>query len=135
MGSEDAIKEYFDDFVEAFATYSGTRVAGKFSVPYLVRGESGQTKILQSLAEVSHHFQSYLDEYEAMGCRSCRYANLEVKWLGTESVLASVDWMLLDQSEAPVSGWAESYLLSLVGNQVLAYASIDHASSVGGACE
>ncbi len=128
MGNEKAVKEYFDDFVEAFATYSGARVASKFSVPYLVRGESGQTNVLQSSADVSQHFQEYLDDYKSQGCRSCRYANLDVKWIGADSVLASVDWTLLDQSQAPVAGWSESYLLSVVGNQVLAYASVDHVS-------
>ena len=129
MGIKDVVKAYFDDFIEAFATYSGARVASKFSVPYLVTGYSGRTTILQSTQEVTQHFQAYLDEYQARGCRSCRYANLELKCIGTESILASVDWTLLDQAGAPVSGWSESYLLSLVGSQVLAYASIDHATS------
>ncbi|MFE8073475.1 hypothetical protein QQM79_20655 [Marinobacteraceae bacterium S3BR75-40.1] len=129
MDKEKKIKEYFDDFVDAFATYDGDRVAGKFTVPYMVKGELGESKIFHSLPEVSQHFQKYLDEYKAKGCRKCQYSNLDVKWLGSESAIASVDWSLLDQADNPVISWSESYLLSVLGDKAQAYATVDHVGS------
>ena len=129
MEKDRIISEYFDDFVDAFATYSGERVAAKFTVPYMVRGEWGNSKLFETFSDVSRYFQSYLDEYRATGCSRCRYSNLDVKWLGSESALASVDWSLLDQADVPVISWSESYLLAVLGDQALAYASIDHVGS------
>lgn len=120
------IKEYFDDFVDAFATYDGERVASKFAIPYMVKGESRESKIFHSMPEVSKHFQGHLDEYKAKGCTKCQYSNLDVKWLGSEAAIASVDWSLLDESDDLVLSWSESYLLSAIGTQALTYATIDH---------
>lgn len=126
MCKNTIIREYFDDFVDAFATNDGDRVARKFTVPYVVRGASGESRIFRSLPEVSQYFQSYLDDYQAKGCCKCQYSNLDVKWLGSESAIASVDWSLLDQSDDPVLSWSESYLLSVLGEQALTYATVDH---------
>ena len=120
------IKEYFDHFVDAFTTYDGDRVAAKFTVPYMVKGEAGESKIFHSMSEVSQHFQAYLDEYKAKGCTKCQYSKLDVKWLGSESAIASVDWSLLDQGDDLVLAWSESYVLSVIGNQALTYATVDH---------
>lgn len=126
MEKDCIIKEYFDDFLDAFATYDGDRVAAKFTVPYMVKGEAGETKVFQSMPDVSQHFQAYLDEYKAKGCTKCQYSNLDVMWLGSESAIASVNWSLLDHIDALVLSWSESYLLSATGNQALAYATVDH---------
>ena len=129
MKKEQLVKEYFDDFVDAFATFDGERIATKFTIPYLVRETACTSRIFDSIAHVSRHFQSYLDEYKEKGCTECRYSNLDIKCLGSESVLASVDWTLLNHSGSTVMAWTESYLLSLNGKQATAFASIDHAAS------
>jgi len=128
MKKENIIISYFEDFVDAFATYSGDRVAKKFDTPYLVRQASGESKIFDTISQVSSHFQKHLDEYKTNGCSECRYLNLKVVWLGAESALASVDWELLNSSGEKVLFWSESYLLSIHEDYALAYASIDHAT-------
>lgn len=40
MANDRIIVAYFDDFVDAFRTFSGDRIAAKFAVPYLVKGEA-----------------------------------------------------------------------------------------------
>lgn len=133
MSNHSVIARYFDDFQEAFASFEGQRVGRKFALPYLVVTASGNNRLLASAAEVNSYFQGYLDEYRAQGCRSCRYSNLQVTWLGSESALASVYWSLLDDAGKQVLSWSESYLLSLVGPEARAVVSVDHVVPGGGA--
>lgn len=126
MSRYDLIKDYFDDFVAAFATFNGACVASRFTVPYLARGAAGKSLIHDSLKQVSDYFQSYLDDYKSRGCTHCRYENLEISWLGAESAIASVRWVLMNASDATVASWSESYLLWISGDAALAYASVDH---------
>ncbi len=135
MANDRIIVAYFDDFVDAFRTFSGDRIAAKFAVPYLVKGEAGKSQVFDSQAQVSRYFQGYLDEYRSLGCSQCHYGNLAVTWLGSECALASVEWRLLDSSGGAVIAWSESYLLSVIDQQVLAFASIDHVGVQVSDCE
>ena len=129
MDKVQIVKDYFDDFVDAFATFDGSGIATKFTIPYMVREVSGTSKLFHSYSQISEHFQNYLDEYNEKGCTQCQYSNLDIKWLGSESALASVDWTLQNHSGSEVMSWTESYLLSLKGKQATAFASIDHADN------
>jgi hypothetical protein len=121
------VKDYFDDFIAAFSTFNGERVATKFIVPYLAQGASGERTLFTTVSELGEYFQQYLDEYQRKGIVQCRYANLEVKWLGTESAVASVTWSLLDAAGSLIMSWSESYVLAITKEQALAFASVDHS--------
>jgi len=121
------VEAYFDDFNEAFASFSGERVAGKFLIPFMAKGPGTACSVFDSPDDLADYFQAHLDEYEQKGCRQCRHTQLEVKWLGTECALASVHWELLDHGGACLLAWSESYLLSLQDGQALAFATVDHA--------
>lgn len=123
------VQEYFDDFVEAFLTFDGQRVAEKFAVPFMAKGQAGQGTVFSSLSDIGDYFQTWLDEYKSKGCVRCCYDNLEVKWLGSQCPVASVDWMLLDSEGSAVISWSESYLLTISGDKALAFATIDHGDA------
>ncbi|MAM87870.1 MAG: hypothetical protein CME36_11250 [unclassified Hahellaceae] len=120
------IREYFDDFQEAFASFDGSRVAAKFSLPFMAKSLDGSCTIFDTRDRLSAYFQAFLDEYGSKGCHECRYSELDLNWLGLESALATVSWSLLGDSGEPVMAWTESYLLSIVEDLVLAFATIDH---------
>lgn len=124
------ITAYFEDFIEAFASGDGSRVARKFSTPYLVREASGRSRVLATMAKVSAHFQYYLDDYRDRGCSRCSYQDLEITELGRNSALASVVWFLWDDAGVCLSSWAESYLLSLEASELVAFASVDHVTEL-----
>lgn len=128
-GQELAIKEFFDDFVAAFSSFDGERVATKFSLPYMAKGPGSSCDVFDSRSALAEYFQSYLDEYHSQGCRECRYSNLSVNWLGSESVVASVTWNLVDASGASVTSWSESYMLTFVNGSALAFATVDHVGN------
>lgn len=125
-GQESAVKEFFEDFVVAFSSFDGNRVATKFSLPYLAKGPGDACNVFDSRSQLAEYFQSYLDEYHQRGCSECRYSNLSVTWLGAECAVASATWDLVDRSGVSVTSWSESYMLSFVGGKALAFATVDH---------
>lgn len=123
---EAAIRDFFEDFVAAFSSFDGDRVASKFSLPYLAKGPGDARSVFDSRSRLAEYFQSYLDDYHSQGCRECRYSNLAVNWLGSECAVASATWDLVNTSGASVTSWSESYMLSFAGGKALAFATVDH---------
>ena len=124
---EIAIRDFIDDFVVAFSTFDGHRVAHKFAIPYLAKGPGESSTVFDSRTPLATYFQSYLDDYRAKGVRECRYSHLVVNWLGSECAVASVTWNLADASAVSVTSWTESYMLSFIDGKALAFATVDHA--------
>jgi len=125
-GQKTAIKEFFEDFVTAFSSFDGGLVATKFSLPYMAKGPGDSCNVFSLRSQLAEYFQSYLDEYHSQGCRECRYSNLSVNWLGSESVVATVTWNLVDASSVSVTSWSESYMLAFANGSALAFATVDH---------
>ena len=125
-GQESAVKKFFEDFVTAFSSFDGDRVATRFSLPYLAKGPGDVCHVFESRPRLAEYFESYLDEYHSQGCRECRYSNLSVNWLGSECAVASVTWDLADASGVSVTSWSESYMLAFANGRALAFATVDH---------
>lgn len=124
--SQPQITHFFDDFVAAFTSFDGQRIAERYLAPYLAQHAEGG-EVFASRAETSAYFQKVLDDYHARGCRSCRYTDLKVVPMGSRCALASVSWELLDGERQSLGGWRESYNLALVGERLLIFASTDHS--------
>ncbi len=118
---------FFDDFTVAFATFDGSRVASKFTFPYLARDRDGNSTVFHDQAALANYFQRYLDTYRDTGCVQCQYSELHIQELGKEAAMASVCWTLRDVAKATVLQWHESYVLNTALSVPLAFASIDHA--------
>ena len=118
--------EFFDDFVEAFRSFDGTRIAGRYVVPYVALHGRGQIDSFATLADVARYFQSVVDDYFAEGCRSCRYKDLEIAPIGSQSAIGTVTWELLRENEDVLKIWRESYNLSRTADGLRIYASTDH---------
>ncbi|WP_328185130.1 hypothetical protein [Marinobacter sp. OP 3.4] len=122
---DPTIRAFFDDFVAAFSSFGGDRVANKFSLPYMAKGPGDVCRVFDSRSDLAAYFQSYLDDYHSQGCRECRYSNLFINWLGSECAVASVNWDLLDAAGISVTSWSESYMLSFGDGKALAFATVD----------
>lgn len=119
---------YFDHFVEAFATFEGKNVARLFAFPYLSVGQNGNPRVFSQFEETATYFQEYLNSYKSSGCESCCYHALEVIPVGARGALATVTWSLRDAVGSEINTWRESYCVQRNDGQMLAYASIDHAT-------
>lgn len=120
--------QFFDDFVVAFSTFEGGIVAGLFVHPYLAVDQHGDQSVFERPEDTATYFQKHLDRYKSDGCESCSYQSLEVFPIGRLAALASVKWSLTNADGKEISSWRESYCVSRKNGEMLAYASIDHAT-------
>ena len=113
---------FFDDFVEAFTSFNGARVAARYLVPGVALRGDGSIHCLQSRAEIDQFFQAALESYYRDGCRGIRFRDLEAVPMGSRSVLGTVTWELLRDDGSVLRHWSQSYNLVRVGTgwQILA---------------
>ena len=76
-----------------------------------------------SQADVETYYQAALDRYRALGCRSCRYANLETCILNDTSAIATASWDLLREDGTVVGHWRQAYFMSRFGSEWRVYGS------------
>ena len=126
--SVEAAKAFFDEFVEAFASFDGAVIAQRYQAPYLARHADGTTDVFDFIDDIAGYFQRIVDGYRERGCSSCRYRAIEVEAIGTDTILGTVTWELLRGDGSVLATWREAYALSLAENRLKAFASIDHAS-------
>jgi hypothetical protein len=118
----DEITAFFDDFVAAFHTFDGARVATRYGVPGIALRGDGSIQTVQSRAEVERFFQAAVDGYRRDGCRGIRFTDLDVVPMGERSALGTVTWELLREDGTVLRRWRQSYNLVRIdaGWQIMA---------------
>jgi hypothetical protein len=110
--SETEIGHFFDGFVAAFATFDGAIVGRLFATPGVALRRDGTLQGFSSQADIEAYYQAALDRYRALGCRSCRYANPEARFLNDNSAIATASWDLLREDGTVISHWRQAYFMS-----------------------
>jgi hypothetical protein len=128
LEAENCAREFFDAFVEAFASFNGNTIAERYLAPYLAFHTHESAQVFMSSAETGSYFQKVVDEYYAKGCRSCRYKDLAILPLGKHCALGTVTWELLSGNLTVIGAWRESYNLCMVEGQFRVFASTDHVA-------
>ena len=123
------MSRFFDDFVEAFGTFDGARIATRYFVPGIALRGDGSIQSLESRAEVEHFFQAAVDSYHRDGCRGIQWRDLDVVPMGDRSALATVTWDLLREDRTVLRHWRQSYNLARVGAGWQIFASTYHVGS------
>ena len=119
----NGIARFFDDFVEAFATFDGKKVSSLFVTPAVALKRDGTLQGFADPREVETYYQAALDRYRASGCHSCRYSNLEVQIFSGVSAIGTASWDLLHEDGSVVAHWRQAYFLSYIGDNWRAYGS------------
>jgi hypothetical protein len=114
-GSE--IARLFDGFVEAFATFDGALVGRLFVAPGVALKRDGTLQGFSTHQEVVAYYQAALDHYRASGCRSCRYSDLDIRFLNDRSAIATANWDLLRGDGSAINHWRQAYFLSRFGGE------------------
>lgn len=127
QGLQTELAAFFDAFVEAFRSFDGRAVGARYATTYLALNSEVTLTLLTTQEEIARYFQTVLDNYFDQGCRSCRYLELEVFSMGSQSAIGTVTWELLDQDGKIVSSWRESYNLTRTKHGLRIFASTDHA--------
>jgi hypothetical protein len=113
--SESEIARLFDSFVEAFATFDGARVGRLFVAPGVALKQDGTVQGFATQRDVEAYYQAALDRYRASGCRSCRYSDLDVRFLNATSAVATASWDLLRADGSAIQHWRQAYFLTRLG--------------------
>jgi hypothetical protein len=108
------IAAFFDDFVEAFLSFEGARIAARYHVPSIAYRGDRSIQCLESRAELERFFQAAVDSYRRDGCRGIRFTDLEVVPMGGQSVVGTVTWELVREDGSVLRHWRQSYNLARV---------------------
>lgn len=123
---EAGIGQFFDEFVEAFRTFKGTKIAERYLSPYLAFHADGKSDVFSSNQDIAEYFQRVVDAYHQKGIRTCSYEGLAVVPLGRESALATVTWRMHAEDAAVLITWRESYNLWRRDGKWMVFTSTDH---------
>lgn len=123
----DKAAQFFDRFVVAFATFDPAVIADLFATPGVALRRDGSLVALTTRDDVIRYYRAATEGYHRNGCRSCRWANLQVTASGSRSMLAAVTWDLLHQDGSIMTTWRQSYYLGESDAGLTAFASASHA--------
>jgi hypothetical protein len=110
--SRGAVAELFNRFAGAFAALDAAKVAELFAIPSVALHKDGSIAGLSTRQDLLGYYQAALDIYKRMGCRTCRWAQLEVRPMSAQASLATVSWELLRADGTIALRWRQSYCLS-----------------------
>jgi hypothetical protein len=110
------ISEFFSDYTKLFDERNGANIA---------KHNHAGRRVCSRLSDspgVAGLFSKLSEKYYAEGLRRSTFTNLEVKAIGSKSVLASLDWQMRREDESIIRAWRQSYnLVRLDGRwQILA---------------
>ena len=123
----DRAAQFFDRFVVAFATFDPAVIADLFATPGVALRRDGSLVALTTREDVIRYYRAATEGYHRNGCRSCRWADLQVTGSGSRSMLAAVTWDLLHENGSIMTTWRQSYYLTESEAGLTAFASASHA--------
>ncbi len=111
---QQEIRQVFDDFAGAFATFDGRRVGRLFAAPGIALRQDGSLLGFSTHSDVERYYQTALDSYRNAGCKSCTYADLDIQFLNTSTAVATATWDLVREDGAIVRRWRQAYFMSRI---------------------
>ena len=109
--------QFFDRFAAAFASFDPAVIADLFATPGVALRRDGSLVALTTREDVIRYYRAATEGYHRNGCRSCRWADLQVTASGRSSMLAAVTWDLLHEDESIMTNWRQSYYLREFGSR------------------
>lgn len=119
----DEIARFFDDFVKAFAAFDGKKIGNLFVAPAVALKRDSTLQGFANLQEIEAYYQAALDQYQAAGCKQCRYLDLETQFLNETTATAIVSWDLMRTDGSVVTHWRQAYFLVRNNGNWRAYGS------------
>jgi hypothetical protein len=104
------VQQYFDRFAEAMTSGDTRTMAKLWGVPAFVIGPN-EARVVQSESEVEQFFDGAKDMYNERGIFGTRAEIVDLDWVGTDLVIATVRWPYLDQNDRTLGEESSSYTL------------------------
>ena len=105
------ISKFFSDYTKLFDARDGATIATYYHAPSISMRADASVHVFQTRGELQEFFQEVAEKYYSEGLRNSRFINLEIKPLGSKSVLATLEWQMLREDGSCIRGWRQSYNL------------------------
>jgi ketosteroid isomerase-like protein len=105
------ISKFFSDYTRPFDARDGATIATFYHAPSITMRADASVHVFQTRRELQEFFQGVAEKYYAEGQRCSRFVNLDVKPIGSKSVLASLEWQMLREDGSTIRTWRQSYNL------------------------
>jgi hypothetical protein len=105
------IGNFFSDYTKLFDERNGAAIATYYHAPSITMRADASVHVFQTHQDLQEFFQNVAEKYYAEGLRRSTFTNLDVKPIGSKSVLATLKWQILRGDESKLRGWWQSYNL------------------------
>ena len=123
----EQVRKFFDFYALQFDECNWPEFIALYCEPALSVRADGSVKLMNTHAEVLEFFRHVSDTWRIEGYSSFATSNLNVKSLGSRSVLATFTWHMQRANGSLIRAWQQSYQLIVVGQNWRVLASTFHA--------
>lgn len=125
--SESSVKAFLGEYIAAFNSLNGARIAALYNLPSVSLRLDGAAHNFASLNETEEFLANLASTYHAEGCRDYRYENLAITPIGSNSVLASLNWHMQRADGSALRHWRHSYILTNTASGLRILAAVYNA--------
>lgn len=112
--SHDAIREFFDGYMECFDRLDGSAAAAYYSAPAFVVKNGGVTRF--EAHEKVHYFSSLMESNAAADVDRWEIADFSVARPATNGAIATVRWIARGPDGSVIWDFEDTYVLGDSGN-------------------
>jgi hypothetical protein len=111
MISDATVGAFLRGYRSSFDDFTGVAMAAHYHLPSVLTRADGSVHCLSNAESTRDVLAELIRTYFRQGARLWQYEDLCVVPIGSRSVLASVDWLMLDERRALLKRWRHSYNL------------------------
>lgn len=105
------VSNFFSDYTKLFDARDVATIANYYHAPSISMSSDASVRVFQSHQEAREFVQDVAEEYYAEGQRGSRVVDLDVKLMGSKSVLVTLEWQMLREDGSIIRKWSQSYNL------------------------
>ena len=125
---DDAIREIFDRYNEAFLKVDVDAIAACYTIPSITIRGDGSLVTFDSQAALRSFFEGVARKYHDEGMRRTAYEMMGVKALGQAAKVVTLRWVMYDAADTEFRNWVQTYNLADRDGEWKIYASTFHVS-------
>lgn len=119
---------FFKHYCNEFDSANWLGFASLFHEPCLTVRADGAVKHLDSRKEAAPFFQKVSEVWRGEGYDRFATSNFDVFSMGSNGMLVTFDWEMLDKDSRLVKKWRQSYQLVRIGGKLQVLTSMFHTS-------
>jgi hypothetical protein len=105
------ISEFLNNYTKLFDARDSATIAKYYHAPSISMRADASVHVFQTREELQDFFQVVADRYYAEGQRRSGFVDLDVRPIGSKSVLATLEWQMLREDGSLIRTWRQSYNL------------------------